>query len=114
MRGKLSFSLVSDEETGWGCGTGFLFKKIPEKMLADCVLTGEPSVIDAISFSSKDYIQITVKISTRGAIAGYSNESKSSIEIAANLIRDLKSLENFFVEIPPELKNFLDAENYFQ
>ncbi len=95
-----------------GRGTGFLFKKIPEQMKADCVLTGEPSGIDAISFSSKGYLQFTVKVSTRGAIAGYSNESKSAIEIAADLIRDLKELENFPVEIPSELREFLDQDGY--
>ena len=26
-------TLVSDEETGWGRGTGFLFKKIPEQIV---------------------------------------------------------------------------------
>lgn len=105
-------TLVSDEETGWGRGTGFLFNKIPEQMKADSVLTGEPSGIDAISFSSKGYLQFTVKVSTRGAIAGYSNESKSAIEIAADLIRDLKELENFPVEIPSELREFLDQDGY--
>ena len=105
-------TLVSDEETGWGRGTGFLFNKIPEQMKADSVLTGEPSGIDAISFSSKGYIQITVKIATRGAIAGYSNESKSAIEIAADLMRDLKKLENFPVEMPKELQAFLNKGGY--
>ena len=72
----------------------------------------EPSGIDAISFSSKGYIQITVKISTRGAIAGYSNESQSAIEVASNLIRDLKSLEKFSVDIPRDFREFINAEGY--
>ena len=95
-----------------GRGTGFLFKKIPELMRADSVLTGEPSGVDAISFSSKGYIQITVKVTTRGAIAGYSNESRSAIEVAAEIIRDLKELENFHVEIPASLQKFLNEPNY--
>ena len=107
--GQLSLTLVSDEETGWGRGTGYLFKTIPKQMKADCVLTGEPSGINAINFSSKGYIQINVKISTRGAIAGYSNESRSAIEIAAELIQDLKKLENFPVKIPNNLQAFLET-----
>ena len=59
LSGKLSLTSVSDEETGWGRGTGFLFKKIPE-----------------------------------------------------HLIRDLKELENFPVEIPSELREFLDQDGY--
>ena len=112
LSGRLSLTLVSDEETGWGRGTGFLFKKIPEQMKSDCVLTGEPSGVDAISFSSKGYIQITVKVTTRGAISGYSNESKSAVEIAADLIRDLKKLENFQVKIPQDLQEFLNQDGY--
>ena len=112
LSGQLSLTLVSDEETGWGRGTGYLFKTIPEQMKADCVLTGEPSGINAINFSSKGYIQINVKIATRGAIAGYSNESKSAIEIAAALIRNLKKLENFPVKIPSDLQAFLEAPGY--
>ena len=112
LSGRLTLTLVSDEETGYGRGTGFLFKKIPELMRADSVLTGEPSGVDAISFSSKGYIQITVKVTTRGAIAGYSNESRSAIEVAAEIIRDLKELENFHVEIPASLQKFLNEPNY--
>ena len=112
LSGKLSLTLVSDEETGWGRGTGFLFKKMPEQMKADSVLTGEPSGVDAISFSSKGYIQITVKVATRGAIAGYSNESNSAIEILADLIRDLKELESVQVEMPKELQEFLNQDGY--
>ena len=112
LRGRLTLTIVSDEESGWGRGTGFLFKNFPEMMIADGVLSGEPSGVDAISFSSKGYVQIAVKISTRGAIAGYSNDSKNSVEIAADLIRDLKSLENFPVTLPDELKNFMHADGY--
>lgn len=84
LRGKLSLTLVSDEETGYERGTGYLFEQMEPDMLADCVLTGEPSGPETISFASKGYIQFTVTVTTRGAIAGYSSESKSVIEIAAN------------------------------
>lgn len=100
LRGKLSLTLVSDEETGYERGTGYLFEQMEPDMLADCVLTGEPSRPETISFASKGYIQFTVTVRTRGAIAGYSNESKSAIEIAAAVIRDLKALEQLEVEVP--------------
>lgn len=105
--GKLSLTLVSDEETGYERGTGFLFEKMEKDMIADCVLAGEPSGTNAISFASKDYMQFTVKIQTRGAIAGYSNESQSSIAIAASIIQDLKKLEKIEVTIPEILSDVL-------
>ena len=55
VKGKLSISLVADEETGWGRGTGYLFSTVPDRMNADCVLSGEPSGIGAISFASKGF-----------------------------------------------------------
>lgn len=100
LSGKVSLSLVSDEETGYERGTGYLFAQAESKMLADCVLTGEPSGTDAISFASKGYLQFTVNIQTRGAIAGYSCESKSAISIAAAVIADLKALEAIEVVLP--------------
>ncbi|MDE6619685.1 MAG: M20/M25/M40 family metallo-hydrolase [Lachnospiraceae bacterium] len=105
--GKVSLTLVSDEETGYERGTGFLFEQMEREMLADCVLTGEPSGTNAISFSSKGYIQFTVKIQTRGAIAGYSNESRSAIEIAASVIQELKKLETIKVTLPAVLSEML-------
>lgn len=114
LSGKLSLSLVADEETGWGRGTGFLFDKYPEKMIADCVLTGEPSDLGAISFASKGYMMLTIKISTRGAIAGYSNESKNAIEIAGDLIKNLKTLENIKVTLPSEISKLINDKDWCQ
>lgn len=105
--GKLSLTLVSDEETGYERGTGFLFEKIEKNMIADCVLAGEPSGANSISFASKGYIQFTVNVQTRGAIAGYSNESNSAIGIAASIIQDLKRLEEIEVEVPTILSDVL-------
>lgn len=112
LSGQLSISLVSDEESGWGRGTGYLFKKVSEKMAADCVLSGEPSDVRAISFASKGYIQITVNVRTRGAIAGYSNENQSAIEIATAIVRDLKALENTKIHLPVKLRDFLARPGY--
>ncbi|SEF80362.1 M20/M25/M40 family metallo-hydrolase [Parabacteroides chinchillae] len=108
LSGKVSLSLVSDEETGYGRGTGFLFESIPDEMVADAVLTAEPSGVDAVSFASKGYVQFSVRISTPGAIAGYSNDSKSAIRIAADIIRDLDAVGNIEVRLPEVLRAMLD------
>ena len=42
LSGKVSLPLVSDEETGYGRGTGYLFEQIPDEMMADAVLSAEP------------------------------------------------------------------------
>lgn len=111
LPGKVSISLVSDEETGYGRGTGYLFEQIPEEMAADCVLSAEPSGTEAVSFASKGYMQYSIRIATPGAIAGYSNDSRSAIRIAADIIRDLDELEHIEITLPPLLaEKQTDAE----
>lgn len=114
LSGKLSISLVADEETGWGRGTGFLFDTVPEQMQADCVLSGEPSGMGAVNFASKGYMQLSVKIVTDGAIAGYSNYSKNAIEIAANMIRDLKELEHTEVALPKGISTLFEDKSWLK
>lgn len=80
--GRVSISIVSDEESGLGRGTGFLFEACPDEMTADCVLAGELSGVDAISFSSKGYLQADVIVKARGAITGYGCESRNAIDVA--------------------------------
>lgn len=104
LGGKISLSVVSDEETGFERGTGHLFQTCPRQMKADCVLSGEPSGIDGISFASKGYLQFNVTINTRGAIAGYPNESQNAIAKAAELILALKEFEQTTDNLPPELQ----------
>lgn len=93
LRGKLSITLASDEETGMGRGTGYMFERIEDEMNADCVLSAEPSGLEAITFSSKGYLHFSVEVHTRGAISGYPNASKSAIRTAIAIIRDLEALE---------------------
>ncbi|OME57256.1 hypothetical protein BSK61_09305 [Paenibacillus odorifer] len=107
LKGKLSLTIVSDEETGYGRGTGFMFEQIESEMEADCVLSAEPSGTDAISFASKGYMQFSVRVATRGAISGYPNESKSSIRIATDIIRDLDELEGIEVDVPSSITDIL-------
>lgn len=107
LSGRLSLTLVSDEETGNGLGTGYLFEQIESEMEADCVLSAEPSGTGAVCFASKGYIQFTVRVATRGAISGYPNASKNSIHIATDIIRDLGALENIEVNLPSSITAIL-------
>lgn len=112
LRGRLSISLVSDEETGYGRGTGYLFEQIENEMIADCVLSAEPSGTEAVCFSSKGYMQFSVRVQTRGSISGYHYESESSIHIAANIIVALSELESLEVEVPEDIMILLADPNW--
>lgn len=112
LSGRLSLTLVSDEETGYERGTGYMFEQIEEQMMADCVLSAEPSGPNTISFASKGYIQFTIQVKTRGAIAGYSNESPSAINIASSIINELKELEKIEVVLPEKLSKILNDPHW--
>lgn len=84
LAGKVSISIVSDEETGYGRGTGFMLEQREADMTADCILSGEPSGSYSISYASKGYVQFSVHISTRGAIAGYQNETENVISFSVS------------------------------
>lgn len=103
LSGKVSLSLVSDEETGYGRGTGYLFEQIPDEMMADAVLSAEPSGIGAVSFASKGYVQFSVRVETQGAIAGYSNDSKSAVRIAADICSPLTEFAGMIQDAAEEL-----------
>lgn len=104
LKGKVSIALVSDEETGFGRGAGYMFQRNENEMLTDCVLSAEPSGSEAICFASKGYLQFTVRVATPGAIAGYPNESKNSILIASQIIRDLNELQSIKINLPATMK----------
>ena len=101
-----------------GRGTGYMFEQVESDMVADCVLSAEPSGTDAITFSSKGYLQFAVEVTTRGSISGYPNASSSAIHIALDIVRDLLVLEETKVDLPasiadrlavPEFRDWLDS-----
>ena len=112
ISGRISITLASDEETGMGRGTGYMFEQIPDEMLADCVLSAEPSGTNAITFSSKGYLHFTVEVLTRGSISGYPNASASAIHIATDIIRDLQALEETTVDLPTSIAARLADEQF--
>ncbi|WZH47103.1 uncharacterized protein QYS62_008245 [Fusarium acuminatum] len=112
LSGRLSIVLASDEETGMGRGTGYMFSQIPDQMEADCVLSPEPSGTEAITFSSKGYLHFLVTVETRGSIAGYPNYSANAIRIATDIIRDLDELEQITADIPSAISSRLNDGDY--
>ncbi|KAH7084974.1 hypothetical protein BKA63DRAFT_548224 [Paraphoma chrysanthemicola] len=111
LSGKLSIAIASDEETGRGRGTGYMFEQVESEMLADCVLSAEPSG-NAVTFSSKGYLHFTVEVATRGAIAGYPNASPSAVHIALDIARDLDALEAITVNLPASIASRLEDPEY--
>ena len=101
LRGRLTLTLVSDEETGGRWGSGYLVQHHGEDVLGDCVLNGEPSSPHTIRFGEKAMFWLKLSVRTPGGHSAYPHVSKSANRIAAALIRDLESLEAL-VPAPPD------------
>lgn len=106
LKGRVTLTIVSDEETGGKWGSGYLVEQHGEEVLGDCVLNGEPSSPYTIRFGEKSILWLRFKIKTPGGHGAYPHLSASSTKIAARLILDLERLEAIDPQ-PPE--NVLQA-----
>ncbi|RIK39023.1 MAG: peptidase [Chloroflexi bacterium] len=103
LPGRLTFTAVSDEESGGTWGTGYLLEQRPEA-LGDCVLSGEPSSPWTVRFGEKAPLWITLTVRTPGGHGGYTHISDNAIKVMANIIRDLEALTDLPVTMPEDVR----------
>jgi succinyl-diaminopimelate desuccinylase len=108
LKGRLTFTAVSDEERFGPNGAIFLLSKRPD-VLGDCCLSAEPSSPHAIRFGEKGHIWLRFRIATRGGHSAYPHTSQSSTRIAADLIRELYSLEQIKNPVGQHLRDVSGA-----
>jgi succinyl-diaminopimelate desuccinylase len=107
LRGRLTLTLVSDEETGGRWGAGYLVEHHADDVRGDCVLNGEPSSPHTIRFGEKAMFWLKLSIRTPGGHSAYPHVSKSANRIAAALIRDLETLEALAPDVPDKVARAL-------
>jgi succinyl-diaminopimelate desuccinylase len=100
LGGRLTLTLVSDEETGGRWGSAYLVEQHAEDVLGDCVLNGEPSSPHTIRFGEKAIIWMRFVARTPGGHSAYPHTSPSANKIAIRLARDLESLESIVPTVP--------------
>lgn len=108
LQGRMSLTVVSDEENGGRFGVGHMFREIGNEMRADCVLSGESTTPLGVSFGGKGNVQFTVQVTTPGAHASAPFRSANAIRIATRIIHDLDALAEVPVEMPAALAATLD------
>ena len=111
LRGALTLTLVSDEETGGRWGSGYLVEHHADEVLGDCVLNGEPSSPHTVRFGEKAMFWMKFSIRTPGGHSAYPHVSKSANRIAAALIRDLESLESIVPAAPEKVARALGGRD---
>lgn len=91
LKGKLSLTVVSDEETLGPAGTKYLLESNPH-LRGDCCLNGEPSGAHTVRFGEKGLLWLELRVKTGGGHGAYPHLSRSANKIAAKLILDLEQL----------------------
>ena len=91
LKGKLTLTAVSDEETFGPWGARYLMEHHPE-VHGDCCLNGEPSSIYGVRFGERGLLWLALKIATPGAHGAYTHLSPSATKIAARLIVELEAV----------------------
>ncbi len=108
LKGKLTLTAVSDEETFGPYGARYLMEHHPE-VHGDCCLNGEPGSPYSIRFGEKGPLWLKFTVSTRGAHGAYTHLSESATKLAARLVADLESLTEIPTPAPGNIGPLLDA-----
>jgi succinyl-diaminopimelate desuccinylase len=108
LKGRLTLTAVSDEETGGRWGARFLMENHREEVLGDCLLSGEPSGIRTLRFGEKGTLRLTFTARTEGAHGAYPHLSESATKIIVRLAAELERLEALEPDIPPDVRAVLD------
>jgi len=98
--GRLTLTVVSDEETGGRWGADYLTEHLAAEVLGDCLLNGEPSSIHTLRFAEKAMFWLTFRVRTPGGHGAYPHLSASATRIAASLIGDLAAVETVRARVP--------------
>lgn len=108
LKGRLTLTVVSDEETFGPYGARYLFDVCPDEITGTACLNGEPSSFETVRFGEKGAFWLRFRVTAPGGHGAYTHVSPNAIELAYALIADLKALTKFeFIE-PKEVALALD------
>jgi succinyl-diaminopimelate desuccinylase len=109
LKGKLTLTCVSDEETFGPWGARYLMEHHPE-VHGNCCLNGEPSSPHTIRIGEKGLLWIAFTIETPGAHGAYPHISASANKIAGRLMAELETLSSIRTSTPAHLAAALTGE----
>lgn len=106
--GKLTLTVVSEEESFGPNGARHLFDACPELILGTALLNGEPSGASVVRFGEKGALWLRMTVQTPGGHGAYPHLSANAIEKAFELIGDLKKLSDMEFEEPEVVVSALE------
>ena len=108
LPGRVTLTVVSDEETGGRWGSGWLTGSCAEEVLGDCVLNAEPSGPGTIRFGEKSMLWLRFTVDAPGGHSAYPHTGASANRTAARLVRELEAIESMVPGEPESVARTLD------
>ncbi|MBI5878515.1 MAG: M20/M25/M40 family metallo-hydrolase [Chloroflexi bacterium] len=108
LKGRLTLTCVSDEETFGAWGARYLVENDPA-VRGDCLMSAEPSSPWCVRFGEKGLLWLELTVQTRGAHGAYAHMSESATKVAARLIGELESLTQLPVDMPAVVREALQT-----
>lgn len=108
VRGRLTLTCVSDEETFGPWGARYLMEHHPE-VHGDCLLNGEPGGPESIRFGERGPLWVEFTVRTKGAHGAFVHATGSATKIAMALARDLEELTELEGTLPHNIASAVDA-----
>ena len=107
LKGRLTLTAVSDEETFGPWGARHLMENHPI-VQGDCLLNAEPCSSYVIRFGEKGLVWLAFTVHTRGSHGASTHLSDSAIKIACRLITDLETVTSIGVSVPDNVMRALN------
>jgi succinyl-diaminopimelate desuccinylase len=105
--GRVTLTVVSDEETGGRWGAEYLTDHLGDEVLGDCLLNAEPSSPHTLRFGEKCMFWLTLKVRTPGGHGAYPHLSASATRIAAEVVVALAEVEGLRARLPEHVAALL-------
>lgn len=109
LKGRLTLTVVSDEETFGPYGARHLFDACPDEITGTACLNGEPSSPHTVRFGEKGALWLRFIITTPGGHGAFTHLSPNAIERAYALIEGLRTFTQHPFQEPPALVAALEA-----
>src|SRR5215470_1344281 len=108
LRGRLTLTAVSDEETFGPYGSRYLMEHHPE-VHGDALLNGEPSSPFSVRFGEKGPLWLEITVRTPGAHGAYTHASKSATQTAMAVAAALEKLGAIEPQLSDNVRSAIDA-----
>ncbi|MBK0328111.1 M20/M25/M40 family metallo-hydrolase [Rhodobacteraceae bacterium F11138] len=99
LKGKLTLTAVSDEETFGPWGAVYLMDHCPE-IHGDCCFNAEPGAPTTVRIGEKAPLWMTCTVESPGAHAAYTHKARNPVEIASAFIAELEAVQDLEVNLP--------------